>query len=539
MTDEILDVAIVGGGVSGVYSGWRLLGADPGGKTSDLKVAIFEMSDRIGGRLLSATPPGMPRTEVELGGMRYINSQTYARSIVENVFKLPTRDFETALPGNISYLRGTNMRVSQLSDPDLLPYNLAPDEVGKGAGELLLMALTRIVPGVDKMSDSEMEKVYKTYKYEGVHLYDWGFWNLLLKVVSTEAYNFLRDSSGYYSITTNWNAGDGIRMCLGDFKKGIKYNAVNVGLETVPATMAEEFEGAGGTIHKESRLRSFDASTLPDGTQGMAMVIEADGESRTVHARNLALAMPRRSLELMDQTGPLLDPANTEARRLINSVEGIPLFKLFIAYHEPWWEAADVSEGCSITTLPLRQCYYWGVEGRQVGANPDNQNAVLLASYEDVFETAFWRGLEDIAKDDVDYFEPKANAHDASVSDAALQHWNDHKAPRRMVEEGHRQLKILHGIDNAPDPYAAAYSDWAKDPYGGGVHFWNVGYDSYDCIDQMIKPLTDQPLYVIGEAYSKTQGWIEGAFETSELMLRDFGIAEPTWLTKPASGGAS
>ena len=72
------DVAIVGGGISGIYTAWRLLTSDvaqspmlaawaaarPDGK---LKVAVFERSDRIGGRLLSAKPPGMPNVVVEIG----------------------------------------------------------------------------------------------------------------------------------------------------------------------------------------------------------------------------------------------------------------------------------------------------------------------------------------------------------------------------------------------------------------------------------------------------------------------------------------
>ena len=50
--DNILDVAIVGAGVAGVYSGWRLMrdsnptaygGARP-------KITVFETSNRVGGR---------------------------------------------------------------------------------------------------------------------------------------------------------------------------------------------------------------------------------------------------------------------------------------------------------------------------------------------------------------------------------------------------------------------------------------------------------------------------------------------------------
>lgn len=45
-----IDVAIIGGGVSGIYTGWRLLGADGGTGYSDPKpsVHLFEQSDRLG-----------------------------------------------------------------------------------------------------------------------------------------------------------------------------------------------------------------------------------------------------------------------------------------------------------------------------------------------------------------------------------------------------------------------------------------------------------------------------------------------------------
>ncbi len=61
---EVLDVAIIGGGVSGLYTGWRLLGDDAGSSdvlkrlmaardSRTLNVALFEMGTRLGGRLYS------------------------------------------------------------------------------------------------------------------------------------------------------------------------------------------------------------------------------------------------------------------------------------------------------------------------------------------------------------------------------------------------------------------------------------------------------------------------------------------------------
>ena len=80
-----VDVAIIGAGVSGVYSGWRLLTADPSRSdivqpivdqnNGKLSVEIFELSERVGGRLLSITPPEMPDFKAEFGGMRFLNNQ--------------------------------------------------------------------------------------------------------------------------------------------------------------------------------------------------------------------------------------------------------------------------------------------------------------------------------------------------------------------------------------------------------------------------------------------------------------------------------
>ena len=86
------DIAVIGGGIAGIYTGWRLLSADSasspilhawvrtlGGK---LNVAVSEDSQRIGGRLLSAQPPGMSSIICEIGGIWDVSSQTHVRSLI-------------------------------------------------------------------------------------------------------------------------------------------------------------------------------------------------------------------------------------------------------------------------------------------------------------------------------------------------------------------------------------------------------------------------------------------------------------------------
>jgi len=65
--EQAADYAVVGGGIGGAYSAWRLKQALP-----DKRVVMLEYSDRIGGRLFSRALPGITAVNAKLGGMRYI-----------------------------------------------------------------------------------------------------------------------------------------------------------------------------------------------------------------------------------------------------------------------------------------------------------------------------------------------------------------------------------------------------------------------------------------------------------------------------------
>src|ERR1700744_6150422 len=216
------DVAIVGGGVSGVYTGWRLMTANAGqspvlkkwgaGKKG-LKVALFEGSNRVGGRLLSARPPGFTdETTCEIGGMRYVSAQEIVRSLIENELKLPRYPQVVDYNANLVYLRDTQLRFSQVSDPSVLPYNLDwPEEqyvLNNDPSGLIGWAVTKLLPLVGNPPDGNLEKYLQEAEVDGTPLYQHGFWNLLARAMSPEAYAIARSLVGYDSLGTNANAFD-------------------------------------------------------------------------------------------------------------------------------------------------------------------------------------------------------------------------------------------------------------------------------------------------------------------------------------------
>jgi hypothetical protein len=554
------DIAIVGGGVSGVYTAWRLLLDGPKHSAllrkwqkerGHLKIILFEGSERIGGRLLSAKAPGLPNILCEIGGMRYVSSQTIVRSLVENKLKLERKEQAVTEPHNLLYLRGKQLRVSDLSEPEKLPYNLAPDEIAwlkkdisprNTADNFLGYAVEKLFPDIQKHTGPNLREYLNNQVIEEVPLYKHGFWNLVASQLSHEAYLLAVTTVGYDCLGYNTNAVDAICEYY-DFTPDVKYYLLKDGYDAVVWNLQKEFEDAGGEIKLETWLSSVDEETLSDNCKGVALRFRNNERLQT--ARAVVLAMPKRSLELLEQKGPLLDPdkkTGERVRYMMNAVIPIPLYKMFIAYDQPWWEKEAVTEGRSLTDLPIRQCYYWGVENGKDNGSAQNHNAILMV-YNDAISSDFWAGLRSMPKGADDYnsdtslkFQRKempdaTNGVKEDWHKRLEQNWHRCEAPKAMVNEMHRELQIMHNVTDAPEPLEAAYMDWGDDPYGGAVHFWNSGYKSSEVLQDMIQPVKSFPCYVCGEAFSTNQTWVEGALQTAELVLRKFDIPEPEWIT--------
>ena len=91
-----------------------------------------------------------------------------------------------------------------------------------------------------------------------------------------------------------------------------------------------------------------------------------------------------------------------------------------------------------------------------------------------------------------------------------------------MVSAANRQMAEMHAMPEIPMPYSPVYHTWNEDPYGGGWHEWKANYRLDEIMCRMRKPVDDQDIFIVGEAYSYGQGWVEGALDTAESMLEDY-----------------
>ncbi len=521
MPKEIYDVAIVGGGVSGVYSAWRLL--TDGGKK---RVVVLESSDHIGGRLLSVSPPQIPYMKAELGGMRILPAvQPLITNLIAELNKTATPNdyietyaFPVDQPDNISYLRGTHLRLSDFSKkPAKVPYRLTFQEFGQTASQLVVNAIEQIVPGITAagLTDEQRRAMAQAASFNGQPLYKQGFWQVLLCVMSDEAYQLAVVAGGYETTLSNWNAADAIPWYLSDFGVTPEYKGFKKGFQQVPLTVAERLKKAGGEIRFNAKVSGFDQTT--DGAE----IRLQDGS--TVKAKALILAMPRRALDLIAPGSQLLQ--QPQVATLIGSVTPRPLFKLFTTYAYPWWLSAGVQKGRTTTDLPVRQTYYWPDDNGQPATAG---RAMLMASYDDGLNIGFWDGFRPKRKranQPGQFSEPEWFVGASEQSANADPEWLRNRAPAAMVAEVQRQLGVVHGLQFLPPVADASFKDWGDDPFGGGWNSWNIGVKSNEVKEQILNPAPGAPVYICGEAYSDAQGWVEGALQTADLMLgKYFGV---------------
>jgi Flavin containing amine oxidoreductase len=539
-----LDVAVVGAGVSGAYCAWRLqqaLGAQA-------KIALFEYSDRIGGRLYTVTIPGLPNVKAELGGMRYIPDQHIMVASLVDHLKLAKKDFPMGAPPpvgancNLFYLRGKHLRLHDLADPEKVPYNMTFTERGQGPTNLQVRMMNNIYPGMENLSLCDLMKV-TAY---GRPLWKWGFWDLAARVLSNEGYQFMKDSGGYEANVANANAVT--QLPATEYSDTTKFLTLRDGYDALPKTLVREFDDtmpggipSGKRVMKNHRLHEIQIGsdeyryTLIFEPTVTHEVLEAwvtnDPKTKpelgakpiVVRAKKVILALPRRSLELI-KSRFFDDPW---LKKNVPSVLIQSAFKLLLAYEAPWWRALGLVAGRSVTDLPIRQTYYFGTEAEQEGGEPF-MNSLLMASYNDIGTVPFWKGLEEGKR----YPGHRPRCLEPGVEKVIPT--TEFDATEEMVSTANRQIAAMHAMPDIPLPYAAVYHTWNEDPYGGGWHEWKANYRLDEVMCRMRKPVDDQDIFIVGEAYSYGQGWVEGALDTAESMLEDFfGLARPPWITNP------
>ena len=468
--DGPLDVAIVGAGAAGTYLGHQLVRARP-----EWRIAIFERSHRVGGRLWSVAVDGLAQP-IELGGMRYMTGHRLVQSVVDEL-GITTRRFDGHDGTERSVLRG--VVGGGPDDPAAgRRYDMPAEEAGRSATDLMRSSFLTLVPQARELDEAGWRRLRSTATLGGRPLTDWSISEAVATILSPEGHRFATDSFGYDSGIRPHNAADAIQYVLGTGYPSGEARVPVDGMDRIPRELAERFAALGGALHLDHDVEGVEMK------EGTVFLRFADGSRRA--ARRLVLTLPIPALEALAATSPAIDGPTW--RRIYRSTEGFPATKLYCWYDRPWWrDALDAPTGLRTTTdLPTRKIFYFD--------DAPDRPAAMLAAFTDA-------------------------RHDEPI--LALAEGRSGGAPAAPALEAalHDWLAAEHpGADVPARPIGSAFQHWGADPREVAWHFWRPGEHSDEILDLAVQPDPALPIHLCGEVFSRHGAWVEGAVETAAAV---------------------
>lgn len=503
------DVAIVGGGVAGNYTAWRLIKDQP-----KLKIIIIEQSARLGGRLYSEQISGINSVQVEHGGMRFSRNHKLLSHLVDYL-GLPTRPFKSVLANkNPIFIRGYHTSLEKITAGDRVPYKI-PAELGTNSpGEVVPASILLFLSkqGIHPSQSKNLIDCLGEANFNGKRFEELSFKDLLQHVCSSEVLAYYNDVHGYWVDTHADVSARELLLGFLPFVSDSDTITISTGMQSLPIKLAELATQSGCQYRTCSKLKSIQKSS-----EQFELRVSSDDLNETVIAKRVVLALPPNRIRKIEGLAEL---APSLISRL-NSVVEILAVKTHFIYNHCWWRSRQITEGEARTDLPMRQCLYMGSDHsiqnstNEIPGSADNAElSVLLASYTDSEASDYWRNTA--AKSS-----PYANAR--GPVDPSLQ------CSEGVIRELTKQLETLHS-QSVKLPYWASMCDWKEQPSGVATHSWRSGYDSARIIPLIRQPNPKLPLYICGEAFSQEQGWVNGALRSAEAMLRScFNLQAPSW----------
>lgn len=234
---------------------------------------------------------------------------------------------------------------------------------------------------------------------------------------------------------------------------------------------------------------------------------------------------PREYLLLMAKDENVMNTPFSDVQDMLTAVEKCINAKLTSLQQQELVQASQRNTiGPSVTDMPIRQVVYFGNNALDKTTEPVYG---ILASYDDEQYTSFWEELEY----GVDSTEKIPFSGNYQPLDGPA------KARPIMVNMLRQQLASLHFGPDAdyhvvPEPLETKYMDWSLPPFNAGYHAYAAHYDVCDVQRKIRKPSQLIPgaeanIFIVGEAYSNDQAWVEGAYCTAESVLNDFFGMDP------------
>ncbi|WP_229395579.1 FAD-dependent oxidoreductase [Methanosarcina sp. DH1] len=559
------DTVIVGGGITGLYTCYKLKQL----KGVNHTVSLFEATGRFGGRIETVEMGGFL---AEYGPMRF---EKLAQPLLMDLISelgLETKPFVPYTAAN---------------DPDSL-FEITFDESGgKRSGsklttiELLKLGILRLLnaSGGDMNNPNDprhrawwatLDEEYYSYvrnkaSYNGKYLYEIGFWNALSLVLSHRAVNkIIHYGTFYHLIHFNPNAAEWVIFWLRGLHPDDELVGIKQGTESLVQELVRKLDSRpepSVSLHLNHRLTAL--FSQPDGR--VLLEFKTDNKTDNITDNKTDNITDNKTDNITDNKTDNITDNKTDnitdnktdnitdnktdnitdnktdnitdnitdnnvvkvlakhvvlalprcplmqlrpqlpehIGEMVDSVIPIPLVKCFFVNENPWWNEFTPPQTRASST-PAREIHY---TFRKDG----NCKRGIVMVYCDPPSMRYWTPFVR----QQEHLKAELNL-DKRLVGGYLQYLRsspDNTDVRKIEAEA--ELISCFGI-----------RDWSREPFEAGCHIWKAGIRAEEAIKKLTafslpdSPLSNKNIHICGEAYSDFQGFIEGGLRTALQVIK-------------------
>lgn len=283
------------------------------------------------------------------------------------------------------------------------------------------------------------------------------FQRLCVTVLGPKNAKELQQAFGYDAEFQLVNAKDGVDMFQHDFSSRTFYGCKE-GLSELIHRLQQSIYEKYGTMYMNTRVTNIQMH----GEYMTVSAVDENNRTRRYYGNCVVCALPKTELEALKMI-------QKKHQTLLDQVAPVPLHRIYGGFSEPWF-----SKVVPMTTHhPIRQFI-----------PVDKKHGVAMVSYSDTKYADHWKKIAD-------------------------------RGTKQLQKEVLKQLQVVFpDIPVPPTKWVESYY-WPQ-----GVHMWKEGVDSersYSDIQHLLGK--DTKFFVVGEAFCKHQGWIEGALESVDDVI--------------------
>ena len=323
-------------------------------------------------------------------------------------------------------------------------------------------------PGVEIPINNQLDKILfeidkiitnNPSKYTHQYLLSKTFYDVMNEISPKLSEDFVKYYP-YYSEIYVMNAADALVSLKRDFTSKTPYYILNGGLETIIKKLYD-------------RIRKFDCildvklkTPLTNiKSMGHHYQYQVESETKTFIGDKLILAIPSQALLSI----PFIKEHKLSS--LLKLVTPQPLFRIYAKYKKPWLSNHIVTDSNLNYIIPY------------------NDEGLVMISYTDGPKTEFW-----------------------------YKHYLESK--EKLIEMLHKHVRnLIPGIEIPELEWIDACPHWTN-----GSHYWKPRKKHLDSelLEKKIRhPLGLPNMWIVGEAFSRYQAWVEGSLDTSNKAVEE------------------